>query len=137
MKSGLAGGGIHYFDISHGITERIQRLDTGSRVLYNLFTYNDEPVTLWTKAYDLSPTVLNNISFFTVAAGTAGNVSVAGSNIATYGNSIKSISDLNSVNANIVFALNSGLYLTVTNNYGSIITLSGSSFWLCRWHINN
>lgn len=47
-----------YFDISSGITanefKTVSDLSSGNVNLFNLFTYNDGPVTVWTKLYDMS-----------------------------------------------------------------------------------
>ena len=54
VKTEVNAGGIRSFDISHGITETIVLLQGGKNTLYNIFTYNDGPVVLWTKFYDFS-----------------------------------------------------------------------------------
>lgn len=56
---------VKYFDISYGITEVFSTtpdLSAGRINLFNLFTYNDGPITVWTKCYDMSHGYLNSLT---------------------------------------------------------------------------
>jgi hypothetical protein len=55
-----------YFDISQGITTNLFHtttdLSNGHINMFNLFTYNDGPVTVWTKLYDASIGNINSLA---------------------------------------------------------------------------
>lgn len=56
---------VRYFDISGGIKENFSStfdLSSGRINLFNLFTYNDGPVTTWTKCYDMSQGYLESLT---------------------------------------------------------------------------